>query len=91
VVGYILSRTSQTKGEDRKEYVFDEYDRRIEYGIAGGAGLGLRLASFELQAEWRYIYNFSFLHDPIIPERRTQSLNTTRMEISLSLLYRFGK
>ncbi|MDR2563671.1 MAG: PorT family protein [Prevotellaceae bacterium] len=91
VAGYILSRSSQVKGEDQKKYIFDKYDRRFEYGIAGGAGMALRIKSFEIQGEWRYIYNFSFLRDPIIPGRGSQSLSATRMEISLSLLYRFKK
>ena len=89
VAGYILSRTSQIKGEGEQKYIFDQYDRRFEYGIAGGAGIGVRITTLELQAEWRYTYNFSFLRDPIITGRNSQSLSATRMEISLSLLYKF--
>jgi hypothetical protein len=92
VVGYILSRSQQITGESKRAYTFDEYDRRFEYGIAGGAGLGVRFSFIELQAEWRYIYDFSFLRTPVIygqDETRTQTFNTTRMEISLSVLYRF--
>jgi len=88
VFGYILNRKVQEKGQAQQDYVFDEYDRRFEYGIAGGGGLGLKISRFELQAEGRYHYNFSFLRDPVIPNNRNTYFNSTQLMFSISLLYR---
>ncbi|MDR2425070.1 MAG: PorT family protein [Prevotellaceae bacterium] len=86
--GYILNRTTQIKGESRHEYVYDEYDRRFEYGIAGGGGTGIKISKFELQLEARYIYHFSFLRNPVIVNRRNNYLNSTQFMFSASLMYR---
>jgi hypothetical protein len=92
VVGYILDRTTQVTGENRKKHVFDEYDRKFEYGIAGGGGLGIEIYKFEIQAECRYHYNFSFLRKPIIPgSRLSQYRNLTQLMFSVSLLYCLSK
>jgi hypothetical protein len=91
-VGYILDRSEQEMGEKSLPYIFDEYDRRFEYGIAGGGGLGIQIYRFEIQAECRYNYNFSFLKNPIIPANRGNVYrNSTQLMVSVSLLYRFSK
>ena len=87
-VGYILNRSTQTKGEAIQEYVYDEYDRRFEYGIAGGGGTGITISRFEVQLELRYTYHFSFLRNPVVVNRRNNYLNTTQFMISASLMYR---
>ena len=89
--GYILSRSSRVQGSASTPHVFDEYDRRFEYGIAGGGGVGVTIASFEIQAEARYHYNFSFLRDPIVPNQNNTYLNSTQLMLSLSISYRIGK
>jgi hypothetical protein len=89
--GYILSRSEQTDGESEQPHVYDEYDRRFEYGIAGGGGLGVKISRFELQAEVRYHYNFSFLRNPIIPNSRNTYYNSTQLMFSVSLLYLLNK
>lgn len=89
-LGYILSRATEEKGVS-VDYVFGEYDRRLEYGIAGGAGMGVRVNRFELQMEWRYHYNFSFLKNPMIEGRIPDYLNSVQMIMSIGLMYRFGK
>jgi hypothetical protein len=91
VVGYVLDRSTQVTGEKSQKYVFDEYDRRFEYGITGGGGLGIEIYRFEIQAECRYHYNFSFLRNPVIPERRNSYINSTQLMFSVSLLYRLSK
>jgi hypothetical protein len=92
VVGYILDRSSQVTGEKREKHVFDEYDRKFEYGITGGGGLGIKISKFELQAECRYHFNFSFLRNPSIPGSRVnQYLNPTQLMFSASLLYCLSK
>jgi hypothetical protein len=92
IVGYILERSVKVAGEDAHKYVFDEYDKRFEYGLAGGGGLAIALYNFELQAECRYHYNFSFLRSPSIPEQQgNRYLNSTQLMFSVSLLYRFSK
>jgi hypothetical protein len=88
VFGYILDRSTQIKGENSEKYVFDEYDRRFEYGITGGGGLGIKISRFEIQAECRYHYSFSFLRNPIIPEKSNTYFNSTQLMFSVSLLYR---
>jgi hypothetical protein len=91
VVGYMLKRSTQVAGEKSQEYVFDEYDRQFEYGIAGGGGLGIAVYRFEIQAECRYHYNFSFLRNPIVPGQRNSYQNSTQLAFSVSLLYRLSK
>jgi hypothetical protein len=91
VVGYILDRSEQETGKELQKYVFDEYDRRFEYGITGGGGLGIQLYRFEIQAECRYQYNFSFLRNPVIPGQGNVYINTTQLMFSVSLLYRLSK
>jgi hypothetical protein len=92
VVGYILERSTQVTGEESQKYVFDEYDRKFEYGLEGGGGLGIQVYRFEVQAECRYHYNFSFLRNPVIPTNRgNRYINTTQLMFSVSLLYRLSK
>jgi hypothetical protein len=91
IVGYILDRSTQVDGEESQAYIFDEYDRRFEYGITGGGGLGIAISRFEIQAECRYHFNFSFLRNPIIPGYRARYINTTQLMFSVSLLYRLSK
>jgi hypothetical protein len=86
-VGYILERSSQITGEKSQKYEFDEYDRRFEYGIIGGGGLGIKIYRFEIQGECRYHYNFSFLRNPIIPGKANAYINSTQLMFSVSLLY----
>jgi hypothetical protein len=91
-VGYVLDRNVQVTGEESQKYVFDEYDRRFEYGITGGGGLGIEIYRFEIQAECRYHYNFSFLRNPSTPENRgNRYINSTQLMFSVSLLYRLSK
>jgi hypothetical protein len=91
VVGYILERSFQEEGTRSQKYVFDEYDKRFEYGIAGGGGLGIRIYNFEIQAEYRYQYDFSFLRNPVIPGNMNRYLSSTQSIFSISLLYRLSK
>ncbi|MDR2027869.1 MAG: PorT family protein [Prevotellaceae bacterium] len=92
IVGYILDRTEQETGKELQQHVFDEYDKRFEYGLAGGGGLGIAIYKFEIQAECRYHYNFSFLRNPVIPGNRSNSyINSTQLMFSVSLLYRLSK
>jgi hypothetical protein len=91
IAGYILERSVQETGEELQDYVFDKYDKRFEYGLAGGGGLAIAIARFEIQAECRYHYNFSFLRSPIIPSQRNNYINSTQLMFSLSLLYRLSK
>jgi hypothetical protein len=92
VVGYILERSVQVTGKEPQDYVFDEYDRRFEYGLAGGGGLGIKIYSFEIQAECRYHYCFSFLRNPVIPANKTNRyISSTQLMFSVSLLYCLSK
>jgi hypothetical protein len=91
VIGYILDRNVQVTGEELQAYVYDEYDRRFEYGLAGGGGLGIKIYRFEIQAECRYHYCFSFLRNPIIPEVANRYISSTQLMFSVSLLYRLSK
>jgi hypothetical protein len=91
-IGYILDRSVQVTGEESQKYVFDEYDKRFEYGITGGGGLGIEIYRFEIQAECRYHYNFSFLRNPSIPNSGgNRYINSTQLMFSVSLLYRLSK
>lgn len=89
-IGYITKRTVDSL-DHSWTYVFDKYDRRFEYGLAVGLGTGIRVNRFELQVEGLYHYNFSFLRTPVIVGKPNQYINSTRMAISVSLLYRFAE
>jgi hypothetical protein len=92
IFGYILDRSTQETGKESQKYVYDEYDRRFEYGITGGGGLGIQVYRFEIQTECRYIFNFSFLRNPVIPNSGgNRYINTTQLMFSVSLLYRLSK
>lgn len=96
VLGYILERKVEQMESDYGSlfpagsfnYHFDDHDRRFEYGIAGGGGLGVRISRFEIQAECRYHYNFSFLRNPVIKGEPNQYLNSTQLVFSLALMYK---
>ena len=67
-VGYRLSATLQTPDDNgvllTKDYVFDCYDKRFDYGFIGGGGLAFRLKPFEIHAECNYQYSLSMLYNP---------------------------
>ncbi|MDR0560289.1 MAG: PorT family protein [Prevotellaceae bacterium] len=88
--GYILQRKVQEKGRKQTDYEYDEYDRRFEYGIAGGGGLGITVSRVEIQTELRYSFNFSFLRTPVIFGQTNKYLNPTQFTVSVSLLYRIN-
>ena len=88
-LGYISNRKVEYENIS-KDYIWDNNDKRFEYGIIGGAGMAFTISRFELQAEWRYEFSFSFLRKPHI-NGISQYLNSNQMMISLTLLYRLGK
>lgn len=45
-----------------KQYGFDEYDIRHDYGIFGGVGAGIALGRFEFQVEGGYKYSFCSMY-----------------------------
>ena len=98
VLGYITDREIKVENDDFAAYQYGDNDRRFVYGIAGGAGVGVTVFErFEIQGEWRFHYDFSYLRDPIIPSNDgtgrnvVSSQNTTQMMISVSLMYRLSK
>ena len=48
----------------KKDYIFDCYDRRADFGFIGGGGLAFRLKYFEIQLECNYQYSLSMLYHP---------------------------
>jgi len=47
-----------------RKYIFDCYDKRIDYGFIGGGGLAFKMAPMELQLECNYQYSLSMLYNP---------------------------
>lgn len=88
--GFITKRQKQIGDGSKKDFDKNGYERTFEYGIIGGAGMAFTVSRFELQAEWRYQYAFSFLQDPHI-NGQSLYMNPTQMMISLTLFYRLGK
>jgi len=66
--GYRLSAKEvlyTTTGEEiKRDYVFDCYDTRLDYGFTGGGGLSYRIDPFEIQFECNYSYSLSTLYSP---------------------------
>ncbi|MCL2738265.1 MAG: PorT family protein [Bacteroidales bacterium] len=48
----------------KKDYVFDCYDRRADFGFIGGGGLAFKRLPFEIQVECNYQYSLSMLYQP---------------------------
>ncbi|MCL2727678.1 MAG: PorT family protein [Bacteroidales bacterium] len=47
-----------------RDYVYDCYDTRPDYGFIGGGGLAFRMKQFELHFECNYQYSLSMLYSP---------------------------
>jgi hypothetical protein len=66
--GYRLSAKEwiYTNSEDRvkKDYVYDCYDTRPDFGFIGGGGLAFKMKHFEVQFECNYQYSLSMLYNP---------------------------
>lgn len=87
---------SKEKGVLRTyEYKLDNLrDNRLEYGLSLGAGYGVTIAgSFELLAEFRYVFGFSdILKNPNkYPASNTQESPIDQMTVTLGLHYLFNK
>ena len=90
--GYVLKQTEDvtyngvTTSADTK--FIKSYDRRVQYGLAGGPGLNVRLGSFALQAEVRYYMGFAHLYNPAIADAPIES-KETGLGMFVGLMYRF--
>ena len=48
----------------KRDYLFDCYDIRADYGIIGGGGLAFRIKPFEIHFECNYHYSLAMLYSP---------------------------
>ena len=66
--GYRLSaKESFYEGEHERinrDYAYDCYDIRVDYGFIGGGGLSYRANPFEIHLECNYHYSLSMLYHP---------------------------
>lgn len=69
-------------------YEFGERDRRFDYGLHLGAGLGFVFDPFELQFEFAYQYAFSYVMTPQVPGQQTLFTHFHQMIFSAVVLYR---
>lgn len=65
-------------------------DRRYEFGVLGGLGLGLKLNPFMLQIESRYYYGLTNLYNPDYTNNRPYSSRQYQLQVSAALLYDLG-
>jgi len=66
--GYRLSANQSiytaTGEKIEKDYIFDCYDTKPDYGFIGGGGLAYRIKPFEIHFECNYQYSLSLLYNP---------------------------
>lgn len=81
------SYTSQ-QSTIKEEYIFTDRDRRLEYGIHIGGGIGLMFDPFELQFEAGYQFAFSYMMDAIYSGQSTIFTHFNHLMFSVALLVR---
>jgi len=90
--GYILKQTEEltylgvTTSTDTK--FVKTYDRRFQYGLAGGPGLNVRFGSIAVQVEARYYMGYAHLYNPAITDAPSKS-QETGLGMFVGLMYRF--
>jgi hypothetical protein len=57
---------SEDKRDPNRKYVFNCYDKRVDFGFIGGGGLAFVVSPFEIHFECNYHYSLSMLYDPKI-------------------------
>jgi hypothetical protein len=91
---YMLNSKDQikTKGITYKnDYEFFlKRDRRYEFGVLGGVGLGLKLNSILLQVESRYYYGLTNLYNPDYTNNRPYGSRQFQLQFSAALFYDLG-
>ena len=48
----------------KRDYIFDCYDTKPDFGFIGGGGLAFKVKPFEVQFECNYQYSLSMLYNP---------------------------
>ncbi|MDR0294718.1 MAG: PorT family protein [Prevotellaceae bacterium] len=71
----------------KEEYVFTTHDRRIEYGMHAGGGIGFIFKPFELQFEAGYQFAFSYVMDPHRTNKSTIYTRFQQWMFSVALLF----
>lgn len=91
---YMLNSKDQikTKGITYKnDYEFIlKRDRRYEFGVLGGVGLGLKLNPIMLQVESRYYYGLTNLYNPDYTNNRPYGSRQFQLQFSAALFYDLG-
>jgi hypothetical protein len=91
---YMLNSKDQikTKGITYKnDYEFFlKRDRRYEFGVLGGVGLGLKLNPIMLQVESRYYYGLTNLYNPDYTNNRPYGSRQFQLQFSAALFYDLG-
>ncbi len=77
----------EQNGEEQKSgYIFTDRDRRFEYGIHVGGGIGFVFKPVELMFEAGYQYAFSYMIDPKYKGQRTMFTHFNHLMFSVALL-----
>ena len=91
---YMLNSKDQikTKGITYKnDYEFFlKRDRRYEFGVLGGIGLGLKFNPIMLQVESRYYYGLTNLYNPDYTNNRPYGSRQFQLQFSAALFYDLG-
>jgi hypothetical protein len=74
-------------GPNRDEsYTFQSTDRRFDYGLRLGAGVGVMLQPVEILLEFNYSIGFGYIHKPVNPPQITTYNRLSQMIFSLCFL-----
>ena len=69
------------------KYEFTDRDRRLEYGLHAGAGIGIIFKPFELQFEGGYQFSFSYVMEPKYKNEPILYTHFSRWMLSVALLF----
>ena len=78
---YTLAGTTMKEG-----YIFTDRDRRIEYGLHLGGGIGFMFKPFELQFEAGYQFSYSYMMDAVYKDQPIIYTHFNHWIFSIALL-----
>jgi hypothetical protein len=92
---YMLNSEYQTNATNGTINSYDyefflKRDRRYEFGVLGGVGLGLKLNPILLQVESRYYYGLTNIYNPDYTNNRPYGSRQFQLQFSAALFYDLG-
>ncbi|TCN72096.1 outer membrane protein with beta-barrel domain [Acetobacteroides hydrogenigenes] len=91
---YMIDSKDQIKNKGityKNDYdFFLKRDRRYEFGVLGGVGLGFKLDPITIQVESRYYYGLTNLYNPDYTNNRPYGSRLYQLQFSAAILYNLG-